>query len=65
MAARAWRAVHREGGVNRIYHAGSREQGVRVDIDLIRALSDRARTTRKPGQTLQSRLNELRQECEA
>jgi hypothetical protein len=51
--------------VNRIYHAGSREQGVRVDIDLIRALSDRARTTRKPGQTLQSRLNELRQECEA
>jgi hypothetical protein len=51
--------------MNRIYHAGSREQGPKVDVDLIRALSDRARITRRPGQTLQSRLNELRRECEA
>lgn len=51
--------------MHRIYHAGSREQGVKMDVDLIRALSDHARLTRRPGQTLQSRLNELRRECEA
>jgi hypothetical protein len=50
---------------NRIYHAGSREQGVRMDIDLIRDLSEAAKVTRRPGQTLHSRLNELRRECEA
>ena len=49
--------------MNRIYHAGSRET-CRVDVDLIRALSDVARITRRPGQTLQSRLNELRREHE-
>ena len=48
----------------RIYHAGSRERRA-ADVDLIRLLSDRARITRKPGQTLQARLNELRRECEA
>lgn len=50
---------------NRVIHAGSRELGPQVDVDLIRQLSDRARLTRRPGQTLQSRLNELRRECEA
>lgn len=43
-----------------VRHAGRR--GPSVDVDLIRALSDQARTTRRPGQTLQSRLNELRRE---
>lgn len=44
----------------RIYHAGSREREPGIDADLLLALSDHARVTRKPGQTLQSRLNELR-----
>jgi hypothetical protein len=35
-----------------------------TDIDLIRELSEIAKTTRRPGQTLQSRLNELRRSHE-
>jgi hypothetical protein len=34
----------------------------RTTVDLILHLSDQARATRRPGQTLQSRLNELRRE---
>lgn len=49
--------------MNRIYHAGAREANS-INVDLIRALSDHARDTRKPGQTLQSRLNELRAQPE-
>jgi hypothetical protein len=49
----------------RIYHAGSREREPSINVDLLRALSDCARVTRKPGQTLQSRFNELRRECNA
>ena len=46
----------------RVCNIGVRGDGPRVDVDLIRSLSDRARMTRRPGQTLQSRLNELRRE---
>lgn len=47
---------------HRVYRVGNRSES---DVDLIRVLSDEARVTRKPGQTLHSRLNELRQECAA
>lgn len=47
----------------RVCNAGARELGPRMDVDLIRYLSDLAKLTRKPGQTLQCRLNELRLEC--
>ena len=45
--------------IHRIYNAGSREANP-MDVDMIRVLSDEARATRRPGQTLQARLNELR-----
>jgi hypothetical protein len=41
----------------------AKAETIRVHSDWIRHLSDLARTTRRPGQTLQSRLNELRREC--
>jgi hypothetical protein len=49
----------------RVYHAGSREREPGIDAELLRALSERARVTRKPGQTLEARFDELRQECGA
>lgn len=40
----------------------ARVHQLKSDVDLIRDLSERAKATRKPGQTLQSRLNELRRQ---
>jgi hypothetical protein len=45
----------------RVYHAGSRERES-IDAELLRTLSEHARLTRKPGQTLEARFDELRQE---
>jgi hypothetical protein len=42
----------------------SRADSVRSDVDLIRHLSERAKAERAPGQTLQSKMNELRREYE-
>jgi hypothetical protein len=42
----------------------SASRGDKTDIDLIRYLSELAKQTRRPGQTLQARLNELRREHE-
>jgi hypothetical protein len=36
---------------------------LKSDVDLIREISVIARTTRRPGQTLQARFNEVRREC--
>jgi hypothetical protein len=46
--------------MNRVIHAATR--GERTDTDLIMHLSARARETRRPGQTLQQRMSELRRE---
>lgn len=40
-------------------------RGQKTDVDLIRHLSERAKAERAPGQTLQSKMNELRREAEA
>jgi hypothetical protein len=51
-----------DGAVTRVMNAGARDTNP-IDVDLIRALSDIARITRKPGQKLETRLSELRREC--
>lgn len=42
-----------------------RDSSLATGLDLMLYLSEQARGTRRPGQTLQSRLNELRREVGA